>query len=363
MIKSTLISLLIMLLSSGIIFSQTQDEIEINKVNPFLPYLSIIEQNVKNPINSFVEAEIYSVVRTLHPNSSIFEFKSLQEKAGSDPFFILHFTKMQIEKHGRSNAKIALSKAFGLNLTTLNDIFDDSNFDNFIYFETKDEIEANEKKEEEIFHQLIKRDLEPYLKKEKFSNKNVEVKITSKAIELLNERNVSGFNAYFGDDGKCDKIHVSLPDSLKQIIINELSLSEIPYINIEDIKYFVKSEFYVTIPKNKPDENVSPENLTFTIVEIQAEPKGGIFEFYDYVKENMQYPEEAKELGVSGLVHLQFVIEPDGSLTNIEVVKGIGAGCDEEAIRILESSQKWIPAQSNNENVRSRRIIPIRFEY
>lgn len=99
----------------------------------------------------------------------------------------------------------------------------------------------------------------------------------------------------------------------------------------------------------------------FTIVEEEPMPKGGLSAFYTYVQESMEYPKAALRLGVTGVVFVQFVVEKDGSLTDIQVAKGIGAGCDEEAVRVLKAAPKWNPGKQRGVPVRVKKIMPIRF--
>ncbi|HET8859531.1 M56 family metallopeptidase [Marivirga sp.] len=105
------------------------------------------------------------------------------------------------------------------------------------------------------------------------------------------------------------------------------------------------------------------ENTIFSIVEEQAEPRDGIQGFYDAVSKDLEgkYPEAALKQGIEGVVYIQFVIERDGSLSNIQPVKGIGGGCDELAVQVLKNYGKWIPGKQKGTTVRSQRVIPIRF--
>lgn len=112
-------------------------------------------------------------------------------------------------------------------------------------------------------------------------------------------------------------------------------------------------------PEFEEVEEVAEE--IFQIVEDQPTFPGGISKFYEYVGNNMEYPSMARRLNVSGRVFVRFVIEKDGSLTDIQVVKGIGAGCDEEAIRVLSSSPKWTPGRQRGKNVRVYMTVPILF--
>lgn len=96
--------------------------------------------------------------------------------------------------------------------------------------------------------------------------------------------------------------------------------------------------------------------------EVMPEPVGGLKAFYDYIKSNLKYPEEAKAKNIQGRVHVTFVVEPDGSLTNIQVTKSLGYGCDEEAIRLIKNAPKWQPGKQNGVPVRVEVTRPITFE-
>lgn len=101
----------------------------------------------------------------------------------------------------------------------------------------------------------------------------------------------------------------------------------------------------------------------FTLVEETASPKGGLAAFYGFVKENINYPATARRLGIQGRVYVEFVIAKDGTLTDVHSVKGIGAGCDEEAIRIVQSSPPWNPGKQRGKPVRQRYTLPIVFKW
>jgi TonB family protein len=105
-----------------------------------------------------------------------------------------------------------------------------------------------------------------------------------------------------------------------------------------------------------------PTNEVFTIVENQPAPREGMAAFYEYIKKNLRYPAQAKNIGIQGKVFVQFIVASDGSLTDVKAVKGIGAGCDEEAVRVLESSPKWKPGMQRNQAVNVRMILPVTFK-
>ena len=99
----------------------------------------------------------------------------------------------------------------------------------------------------------------------------------------------------------------------------------------------------------------------FTIVEDQPEYPGGIRQFYKYVATNLRYPAQARRMGIEGKVFVQFVVEKDGKLTDVQILKGIGSGCDEEALRVIKKSKAWKPGRQRGRPVKVRMIIPISF--
>lgn len=99
----------------------------------------------------------------------------------------------------------------------------------------------------------------------------------------------------------------------------------------------------------------------YTAVDESAQFPGGVDKFYAYLAKTLHYPAAAREKNVQGRVFLSFVVEEDGTLTSLEVKRGIGSGCDEEALRAMQNSPKWIPAKLNGETVREVYTVPINF--
>jgi len=100
----------------------------------------------------------------------------------------------------------------------------------------------------------------------------------------------------------------------------------------------------------------------FMVVENQSAPIDGMKAFYHYIQENLKYPDEAKKLGVEGKVFVQFIVDEKGKLTDVKAVKGIGAGCDEEAVRVIKEAEAWNPAMVVDIPVKTRMIIPITYK-
>ena len=108
-------------------------------------------------------------------------------------------------------------------------------------------------------------------------------------------------------------------------------------------------------PKEETDE-------IFTIVEESAAPKGGMGAFYKYVQDKMKYPPQARRMGIDGKVFVEFVVNKDGSISDVRAVKGIGAGCDEEAVRVVQSAPSWTPGKQRGKPVKQRMVLPITFK-
>ena len=105
------------------------------------------------------------------------------------------------------------------------------------------------------------------------------------------------------------------------------------------------------------------EDGVYDLVDDQPEYEGGIQKFYQYIGENLEYPEQARRLGVEGKVYVQFIINTDGTVSNVKAVKGIGAGCDAEAERVISGSDQWKPGKVGGKVVRTRMMVPILYNF
>jgi len=106
----------------------------------------------------------------------------------------------------------------------------------------------------------------------------------------------------------------------------------------------------------------SESETIFTVVDEQAEYPGGFDALAKLLYNNLKYPPDARRMGIQGSVFVSFVVNKDGSITDINIIKGIGGGCDQEAIRIVSIFPKWIPGKQNGKAVKSRFVLPIKFK-
>jgi TonB family protein len=102
-------------------------------------------------------------------------------------------------------------------------------------------------------------------------------------------------------------------------------------------------------------------NAVYEVVEIQPSPPGGMAGWNKYLMENLRYPTNAQRKGIEGTVIVAFVVNTDGTTTDIEILRSVGGGCDEEVIRIVKGSPKWTPGMQRGTPVRTRMRLPLRF--
>lgn len=112
--------------------------------------------------------------------------------------------------------------------------------------------------------------------------------------------------------------------------------------------------------QEKKDTTALDEIQSF--VEVDAEFPGGSKEMYKWIGEHFIYPEAAEDVIVEEKVYVSFIVEADGSLSNIKIVKGVNKYIDKECIRLVNSMPKWKPAHVNGKNVRSKYTLPFQFE-
>lgn len=150
--------------------------------------------------------------------------------------------------------------------------------------------------------------------------------------------------------------------------IQQPQIIEVP--DEEVIEEEIKVEFDVEVTEDTkveeiviaPVEEKEDVDQIFLVVEETATPKGGMAAFYKYVGDKMKYPAQARRMGIEGKVFVEFVINRDGSITDVKAIKGIGAGCDEEAVRVVQSAPPWNPGKQRGKPVRQRYVVPITFK-
>ncbi|WP_332911304.1 energy transducer TonB [Algoriphagus boritolerans] len=136
----------------------------------------------------------------------------------------------------------------------------------------------------------------------------------------------------------------------------------------------IKIDDVITIDINLPDSEVIPEikldgppiidepEVIMDFTEVQAQFIGGMDAWYAYLRNNLTYPKQPQRMGIEGTVFLRFVINTDGSIQDVEVVRSVDPLLDEAAVTVIQNSPKWKAALHHARPVRSRMTIPIKFK-
>lgn len=137
-------------------------------------------------------------------------------------------------------------------------------------------------------------------------------------------------------------------------------------VNVEDdiiidAEIDQETEIDEYVPPVEFEEEEIQEAEIFTVVEESPSFPGGDEARILFLQDNIKYPQMARESGIQGTVYVTFVVEPNGSVSNVKILRGIGGGCDEEAIRVINLMPKWNPGKQRGKPVRVQFNMPIKF--
>lgn len=108
-------------------------------------------------------------------------------------------------------------------------------------------------------------------------------------------------------------------------------------------------------------EEEAEEPVIFKVAEEQPSFPGGYSALQKYILDNLKYPRSAIEAGISGTVYINFIVWEDGSIRNVFVERGIGGGCDEEALRVVKNMPDWNPGMQRTKPVNVQMVLPVKF--
>ncbi len=152
------------------------------------------------------------------------------------------------------------------------------------------------------------------------------------------------------------KIKVVADEELTEEDTTTLSLNDSLFADIDSIA----AEASMMAP---PEENTAiDEPLDFRIVEEMPQFPGGQAAFVKWLTLRLSYPAEAKRKGIQGKVAVTFIVERDGSITNLSIAKSVSPECDNEALRVLRRMMPWTPGTHNGEPCRTMVCVPIVFK-
>ena len=175
---------------------------------------------------------------------------------------------------------------------------------------------------------------------------NREVVVDEEMVEITKQ-----------EEQKPQPVEVPKQTTQLEIVQDDVETEDIE-INA-DVEQNEVIEEYVA-PEVVEEEVVEQE--IFQIVEEMPSYPGDEKALLEYVAKNIKYPQIARETGIQGRVFVGFVVEPDGSVSNVKILRGIGGGCDEEAMRVIKSLPKWKPGKQRGKAVRVSYQIPVVFK-
>ena len=190
------------------------------------------------------------------------------------------------------------------------------------------------------------------------STESLSPGITEKINSLKANNPSTEFYVAKGKTGKIADFNSS--EILEQFSLNTFLLTtegEWMYVILGKVD---KEHLDLAIPYKPFSEEL--DGKIFTEVDDQPSPIGGIRAFYEYVANNLKYPKEAKDTGIEGKVFIEFIVTKDGTIANVKCIKGIGGGCDDEAIRVISISPAWNPGKHEGKKVNVRMILPVTFK-
>ncbi len=150
------------------------------------------------------------------------------------------------------------------------------------------------------------------------------------------------------------------PETPEIIEVVEEKVETTLKIQVEDDQSQRQTQTYVPPPPPKPKQEEVTEEI-FVVVENQPEFPGGNAAMMKFLSDNIKYPVIAQENGIQGRVICNFVVERDGSITDVQVVRGVDPSLDKEAIRVIQQMPRWTPGKQRGQAVRVRFTLPVVF--
>jgi len=136
-------------------------------------------------------------------------------------------------------------------------------------------------------------------------------------------------------------------------------IHEIGIVNAEDNANKAQEEFTRVVVEQE-EEDVEEE--VFLVVEEDPEFPGGLEALSKFIADNIKYPQLAKENNITGRVFVSFVVEKDGRVGQVKILRDIGGGCGNEAVRVVKSMPRWKPGKQRGKAVRTQFNLPVNFD-
>lgn len=245
---------------------------------------------------------------------------------------------------------VVLALIVGYLILSLNGVFDspEENADAQLVKETVDTGEAEEETEDEDINEMIEEpEPEPEIPD---VQEEEEVAATQAVTDLA-----------IMDEVDKDKVIKDKDD----IMTDDRAIGNTDVEGVADLnKDAVMKEVVEEKPKEEPKAEVKKEEGPIAMAMVEEKPKfpGGDKAMYEWLSKNIIYPPAASEVGASGKVTVSFVVEKNGSITNVQVVRGKHPALDKEAVNVIKKMPRWTPGRNNGQPVRVTYMLPVNFQ-
>ena len=192
-----------------------------------------------------------------------------------------------------------------------------------------------------------------------YGETDIEIKLDTGIANVIEEEEIEATEQNEPPPPIVEPEVIKAPDII-EIVENTVEVEAVNLSSSEDDATHAQVETY-TAPIEVEEEEVD-ENFIFVSAEEPAQFPGGESALLKWISDNMIYPTIAQENGIQGRVYCQFVVEPDGSVSNVEVTRGSNVYLDREAVRVLAKLPKFKPGKQRGKAVRVRYSVPVRFQ-
>lgn len=162
------------------------------------------------------------------------------------------------------------------------------------------------------------------------------------------------------------------PSSSKQftnLIVKDVDSTDkgLTQDDLSKLTLATKTNLIDSVPGKDPlpdikENSTSGTSKTYIWVEEMPMFPGGEDAMLKYISNNIKYPVDAREANITGIVYLSFIVDKEGEIKNIEILRGIGGGCEEEAVRVIKKMSRWKPGKQNGQSVNVQFKLPISFK-
>jgi protein TonB len=191
-----------------------------------------------------------------------------------------------------------------------------------------------------------------------WGEKDIEVATDSGIAQTIDEEEIDATIQTEPPPPPPEPEPIATPEIINMVEDN-VEVEEVNLLSSDDDPSQAQVDTYV--PPVEPEEEEEDDDFIFITVEEMPEFPGGVGALLNWISSKINYPQIALENGIQGRVSCNFVVEPDGSVSNVEVMRGVDPNLDKEAIRVLKLLPKFKPGMQRGKPVRVKYSVPVRF--